>query len=88
MENDPLEILIMPHEVVEWHKRQKLLTQKFFPQIAQTEREKGKFAIFHDKLRLGRLFESQGEAEAHIEEIVGNKRRCIENKRVFSVKQL
>lgn len=88
MENDPLDILIMPHAVVEWNKRQKLLTQKFFPQIAQAERDKGKFAIFHNKLRLHRLFDSQEEAEAHIEEIFGNKRRCIENKRVFSVRQL
>lgn len=88
MENDPLELLIVPRAVIEWQEKQGLLMKRFFPKKLKEQREKGKYAIFHSTLRLNGLFDTREEAEARIEEIIGNKRKCIENKRIYSVKQL
>ena len=87
-ENDPLSVLVVPHEVIEWQKKQGLLAKKFLPHVVKTEKEKGKFAIFHNKTRLNKIFEKKEDAEDYIDTLVGNKRTCIENKRVFKVKQL
>ncbi len=85
---DPLQILVVPHEVVKWYRQQDLLTKKFFPKKAKRLKEAGKYAIFHNTLRLNGLFNTEKEACNRIDEIVGSKRKCIENVRIFSIKQL
>lgn len=87
-DTDPLSVLIVPHEVVEWQKKKGLLMQRHLPHVVKAEKERGKYAVFHDKLRLNGLFDSKEQALSRIEEIVGDKRRCIENKRIFHIKQL
>lgn len=86
--NDPLEILIVPHAVIEWQRNQGLLLKRFFPEQIKREREKGKWAVFHDKLRIRKLFETEQKAKDWIETTVGDKRKCIANKRIYTIRQL
>ncbi len=88
VENDPLEILVVPHAVIEWQTKIGTLKKKYFPKKAKQEKEAGKYAIFHGKTRLNNLFDTHNEATAEIERIVGDKRKCLENKRIFQVKLL
>ena len=83
-ENDPLSILFPPHEVIEWQKKQGLLIKRLCPSLSN----KGKWAVFGEMIRLTKLFELEQEAKNYIEEIIGDKKKCWENKRYFSVKQL
>jgi hypothetical protein len=86
--NDPLEILIVPHAVVEWQKQRGLLMKQHLPNVVRRDRENGKWAIFHRKLRLRELFISERDAWARINEIVGNKKKCWKNLGVYTVSQL
>lgn len=88
MENDPLEILVVPHAVIEWQEKQGLLMKRFFPEKLKQEREKGKYAVFHGKIRLNKLFDRFDQAHAYTWEIVGEKKQYWANKRIFTVKQL
>lgn len=88
MTNDPLSILIVPHSVIEWQKKRGLLVEKFFPEISKTEKEKGKWAIFHEQMRLNFLFDDRAEAAIKLREILGEKKKCWENKRIFHIEQL
>ncbi len=85
MKNDPLELLIIPHEVLQWQEKQGILRKRFFP---KQEKEKGKFVIYNGNIRLTGLFDSEEESEQRIETIIGNKRKCIENRRSFKIKKL
>lgn len=86
--NDPLSILLVPHEVIKWQEKQGLLMKKYFPKQIRKEKESGKYAIFHNTLRLIDLYGSEKEAKGRIDEIVGNKRECIKNERVYQIKKL
>ncbi len=85
---DPLEILVVPHAVIEWQKRRGILLSRLLPEVSKREREKGKYAIFHGNTRLHKVFDRVEQANASILEIMGEKRKCWENKRIFTVKQL
>jgi len=87
-EADPLAILVVPHSVVQWHLKRSLLVKRFFHHISKRQQEKGKFAIFMGKTRLHALFDDLASAHAEIYRIVGEKKKCWENKRAFKVKQL
>jgi hypothetical protein len=86
--NDPLSILVVPHAVIEWQRKKRLLIERFLPKVIKAEQEKGKWAIFNGKTRLNALFDDSASAYAEILRIVGEKKKCLENKCVFRVKQL
>jgi len=88
----PLEILVVPHAVIEWQRKQGLLMEQHFgPELAakkKAEKEKGKWAIFSGKIRPNQLFGSKEEAEQQIYEMVKTKREAIIKGHNFTVKQL
>jgi len=87
-ENDPLSVLVVPHDVLKWQRKQGMLMRMHCPNLLKKERERGMFAIFHKKLRLRELYKTEEQAKQAVEDIIGNKRKCIENSRIYSVKQL
>jgi len=76
--NDPLEILIAPHEVVVWMRKHFIETKKREP--------KEGFSIYHGKIKLTGFFNTQQEAMMKIEEIIGDKKKCWENKRIYKIR--
>lgn len=92
---DPLNAIVMPHETFGWMvetgrmKRSPFHNYKELAALKKVEDELGKFAVYHGHTRLyGKPFNTEKEARARIDEIVGNKPACLKNYRIYRIVQL
>lgn len=92
---DPLESIVASHETFEWlvatgrAKRPPVFNYRELSEIRKREQEAGKYAVYHGTQRLyDKPFNTEEEARARIDEIVGDKPACLKNYRIYSIKQL
>jgi hypothetical protein len=82
--NDPLRQLILSPDAIRARLRRGTLVRKFYIEPSL----KGKWAVFHGKTRLTKLYRSKTLAYAARTKIMGLKVKCWDNERIFKVIKL
>jgi hypothetical protein len=81
-------VLVVPHDFIVRAKKMGMMIDTDAAKFKRERDEKGKWAIFHGSLRLRKLFDEYGLALIELNKIIGDKRKCWENKRIFQINQL